>query len=343
MRTSAIALGLVAAALSPTLVSCAPFPADGGSAATSSGGNASGGSVNGPANGSGLGTGLGLINMFSNKAGNGGTANSGNAMGGSGGTFSPASAPVAAYKAPAAKPNTKRPKPSSEPKPAAAPEFQPPTAEVGSEPAMTMHAGDNANAGAATSGEGGQVSGGSINNPGGALNVFGNEAGNGGSGASGNAVGGNMKRAGSGGWNLPFMRPGQKKRTNGGPASSQQGGNASGGSVNGGDDRGLAALNILNIGSNNAGDGGLAKSGDSLGGIGGHAPERLITPGRPSITKAKSVAGSGGQAVAGEGGMAPGGSVNTPQGLINLWSNNAGDGGDGRSGSANGGAGGVAL
>ncbi|KZT21684.1 hypothetical protein NEOLEDRAFT_1181522 [Neolentinus lepideus HHB14362 ss-1] len=290
MRASTIALGLVAAALSPTLVSCAPFPVpDGGSASTSAGGNASGGSVNSPP-----GQGLGLLNVFSSEAGNGGIANSSEAVGGSPHQLMSAS-------------RVSRPRTSAKrPKQAFKANSPATTANDASTPHLvTKHAGDGTNAGVATSGEGAQVDGGPVDNAGGALGVFNN--------------GGNAKRSNPS-FSPSFGRSAQKKRTNGGSANTQQGGNASGGSVNEGD----CGATILNMGSNNAGDGGLAASRNANGGI-----ARVPGP--------KPAAVNGGEATAGVGGYAPGGSVNGPKGLINMFSNNAGHGGDGSSGSAIGG------
>ncbi|KAL0950873.1 hypothetical protein HGRIS_007632 [Hohenbuehelia grisea] len=79
---------------------------------------------------------------------------------------------------------------------------------------------------------------------------------------------------------------------------------------------GLGTLGLLNMGSNNAGNGGWAQSGDS------------------------SSIGQRSDAFTGNGGQANGGNVERPDcdaaGLINLWSFNAGDGANAASGSSRG-------
>ncbi|RDB29011.1 hypothetical protein Hypma_015260 [Hypsizygus marmoreus] len=120
---------------------------------------------------------------------------------------------------------------------------------------------------------------------------------------------------------------------NSGNAYTGPGGLATGGSVNGDPRPGLLGAllggGLINVGSNNAGDGGIASSG----GIGGTTPcsakFRRWFHERPAVPSNDN----NGNAYTGPGGFAEGGSVNTRPGLINIDSGNAGDAGDASSGS----------
>ncbi|KAG6845654.1 hypothetical protein H0H87_005861 [Tephrocybe sp. NHM501043] len=126
---------------------------------------------------------------------------------------------------------------------------------------------------------------------------------------------------------------------NSGNAYSGQGGSARGGNVTTTHERGglLGLLGLgttlLNVDSGNAGEGGVAKSGNSIGMIPG--------VGRPNFGRwAGGGIGNSGNAYTQDGGDVDGGSVEGPNdSLINLHSNNAGSGGDASSGTAVGGGG----
>ncbi|KAG2370172.1 hypothetical protein BDR07DRAFT_1386701 [Suillus spraguei] len=115
------------------------------------------------------------------------------------------------------------------------------------------------------------------------------------------------------------------------------GGLAPGGSINGASTNCTTPLGLLlgcelgdgsvvNIGSNNAGAGGMGSSGSAA--IQGVGSKKFRT------SKFKGVKGVPvGNLSTGMGGSAPGGSVSgVPGGLVNIGSNNAGNGGTGTSG-----------
>ncbi|KAF8624899.1 hypothetical protein AX15_005767 [Amanita polypyramis BW_CC] len=121
--------------------------------------------------------------------------------------------------------------------------------------------------------------------------------------------------------------------TQNGNAYTGPGGQASGGSISMGAGNapanrilgGLLAMPLINILSNNAGDGGDASSGDGLANLGHRGLHR-----EQKLSQSSSIS----NAYTGAAGNAMGGSVNGPIGLINLMSNNAGDGGDATSGNS---------
>ncbi|KDQ63851.1 hypothetical protein JAAARDRAFT_189378 [Jaapia argillacea MUCL 33604] len=323
MRSTALALSFVAC-LSPSLIAAAPFPSsNSGTAATGPGGQAEGGSVNGPANSAGgLGglSGLG-INMFSNNAGKGGVADSGDAFGGSGGT-SPPSVPSLPTQNSSNKSSTKPSnKAATKPPPNQKPTSPPPAAAVAAPPNPLPAMGGTQQGAAppskaASSGPGGNASGGSVNGPAGLIGLFGNKAGDGGQASSGTANGSQTRRSLD---HFSAQKPDLQ-----GASQTLQGGNAAGGAVNG-----VEGLGLVNLFSNNAGGGGTAKSGDAKGGSGDHSTMNKSFSDETVVPKA----------ISGAGGMAPGGSVNNPGGLVNIMSNNAGQGGQSGSGSAGSGKG----
>ncbi|KAG1828730.1 hypothetical protein EV424DRAFT_501537 [Suillus variegatus] len=119
------------------------------------------------------------------------------------------------------------------------------------------------------------------------------------------------------------------------------GGLAPGGSINGasknctdplGLSLGLGCLlgggSVVNTGSNNAGAGGIGSSGSAAIPRVGSESKKFRT------SKFEGMKGvPAGNVSTGNGGLAPGGSVNgVPDGLVNIGSNNAGNGGTGTSG-----------
>ncbi|KAG2345223.1 hypothetical protein BDR05DRAFT_1058355 [Suillus weaverae] len=90
----------------------------------------------------------------------------------------------------------------------------------------------------------------------------------------------------------------------------------------------LGGGSVVNIGSNNAGAGGVGSSGSA-------AIQRVGSK-KFRTSKFKGIKGvPAGNVTTGMGGSAPGGSVNgVPGSLINIGSNNAGNGGTGTSGDA---------
>ncbi|KAJ3560970.1 hypothetical protein NP233_g10490 [Leucocoprinus birnbaumii] len=145
--------------------------------------------------------------------------------------------------------------------------------------------------------------------------------------------------------------------TDSGNSYSGAGGTALGGSVRGNENTGLLGLlggdgSLLNIGSSahilrrvvpygadsypeNAGTGGDADSGASKSSIGGgrgggkHGWSHSGSHGHGSSSLVNSV-----NSYSGAGGNANGGDIESPGGLINLWSENGGDGGSASSGSS---------
>ncbi|EKM83421.1 hypothetical protein AGABI1DRAFT_123753 [Agaricus bisporus var. burnettii JB137-S8] len=110
---------------------------------------------------------------------------------------------------------------------------------------------------------------------------------------------------------------------------SGAGGNAPGGSVQAPGPSGPLDIlrgGLLNIGSNNAGNAGNASSGPATAG-------GILSSGRSTDS-----VNSGGS-YSGQGGQAPGGNVNVTPGLVNIDSNDAGDGGPATSSSS--GSGGI--
>ena len=157
------------------------------------------------------------------------------------------------------------------------------------------------------------------------LNLLSDSAGDGGDSKSGSAIGGILKRDDA-------------------SAYTGVGGKSDGGSVYK-SSGGLLNLDILNIGSNNAGNGGDSSSGNAMGGVAGNCGADGNGGGN-AYTGA--CLGSHTREVTdclGAGGSAQGGSVRTSSfgGLLNLdalniGSGNAGNGGDASSGSAVGGS-----
>ncbi|KAI0095305.1 hypothetical protein BDY19DRAFT_902278 [Irpex rosettiformis] len=99
-------------------------------------------------------------------------------------------------------------------------------------------------------------------------------------------------------------------QTTGGNAHTGKSGDVSGGSVDSGDNGGMPTL--MNINSNNAGDGGGSTAGCAVGGKGE----------------------SGGNASSGDSGRATGGRVQGSGGMVNMDSNNAGNAGKSSTGCA---------
>ncbi|WWC89468.1 uncharacterized protein L201_004392 [Kwoniella dendrophila CBS 6074] len=119
----------------------------------------------------------------------------------------------------------------------------------------------------------------------------------------------------------------------GGSAYTGVGGQASGGNIQKISEAGLLNLDILNIGSDNAGSGGSANSGSALGGGSGCASGS----GLGGLVVGSS---NGGSAYTGAGGQANGGNVieQSYGGLINLHALNIGSGNAGNGGSADSGS-----
>ncbi|KAL1740557.1 Shs13 protein [Schizophyllum fasciatum] len=121
-----------------------------------------------------------------------------------------------------------------------------------------------------------------------------------------------------------------------GNSYSGAGGMAPGGSVNNPEtdgESGLGDLHLLDLMSNNAGNGGDAGSGSGAVGGSSHCQSRITRDNARDHWNRRNMMESG-NAYTGAGGNAAGGNANGHHGLISVLSGNAGDGGNGDSSSA---------